>query len=66
MKREIYKKLLEWKNSSDRKPLIVDGARQIGKTWIIKEFGKNEYKNVAYINCEKVAEMKTLFSDLLN
>lgn len=63
MKREIYKKLLEWKNSPDRKPLIVDGARQIGKTWIIKEFGKNEYKNVAYINCEKIAAMKTIFSD---
>lgn len=63
MEREIYKQLLSWKSNPNRKPLIVDGARQIGKTWIIKEFGKNEYKNVAYINCDKITSMKTIFND---
>lgn len=63
MKRKIYEELLNWKNSNDRKPLILDGARQVGKTWILKEFGREEYQNVAYINCDKAAEMKTLFFD---
>ena len=63
MRREVYDKLIEWKKNPDRKPLIIDGARQIGKTWIIQKFGKNEYKNVAYINCDKIASMKTIFSD---
>ncbi len=63
MKREVYLKLLEWKNDPDRKPLILNGARQVGKTWILKEFGKNEYKNVVYINCDESPEMKNLFTD---
>ena len=63
MKRIIYKDLLKWKDSKDRKPLIVDGARQTGKTWILKEFGKNEFKNTVYINCDEESEMKTLFFD---
>ena len=63
MKRIIYKNLLEWKNSKERKPLIVDGARQTGKTWILKEFGKNEFRNTVYINCDEESEMKTLFFD---
>lgn len=63
MQREIYDRLVEWKNSENRKPLILDGARQVGKTWILNKFGKDEYKNVAYINCDKVAVMKTIFSD---
>ena len=44
MKREIYKQLLEWKLSVNRKPLILQGARQIGKTWILRHFGECEYK----------------------
>lgn len=63
MHREIYNELLEWKNDLKRKPLIIDGARQVGKTWILKEFGQNEYRNVAYINCDKISAMKTIFSD---
>lgn len=63
MEREIYKELLNWKKSANRKPLIIDGARQVGKTWILKEFGKNEYQNVAYINCDKNIEIKNLFYD---
>ena len=49
MKRKIYKQLLKWKESKDRKPLMLLGARQVGKTWIMQHFGKKEYKNVAYI-----------------
>lgn len=63
MKRIIYENLLKWKDSTDRKPLIVDGARQTGKTWILKEFGKNEFKNTVYINCDEESGMKTLFFD---
>ena len=63
MKREIYNALKAWKSSEDRKPLILDGARQVGKTWIIKEFGEREYQKVAYLNCDRLAEMKTLFYD---
>lgn len=63
MKRLVYNELLKWKNAQNRKPLIVDGARQVGKTWILKEFGRNEFKNVVYINCDKTVEMKNLFFD---
>ena len=51
MKREIYQHLIEWKESPTRKPLILYGARQVGKTYILKEFGKNEFGNMVYINC---------------
>lgn len=50
MYRLAIKKLKEWKNKEDRKPMILMGARQVGKTWIMKEFGKNEYAKVAYIS----------------
>ncbi len=61
MKRNIYQKLLAWKKSSHRKPLILQGARQVGKTYILKEFGKNEYSSVAYFNFEKDAELRNFF-----
>lgn len=51
MKRKIYNSLLAWKADSDRKPLILEGARQVGKTYILMEFGKCEYDNLIYINC---------------
>lgn len=63
MERLIYSELVKWKNKADRKPLILNGARQVGKTWILKEFGNKEFSDVAYINCDEVPEMKTLFSD---
>jgi len=53
MKRKIEQKLVDWKNNPNRMPLIVYGARQIGKTFSILEFGKNEYQNVVHINLEK-------------
>lgn len=61
MKRKIYQSLLKWKNSPDRKPLILEGARQVGKTFILKEFGQNEYDNMIYINCHNNEFASTLF-----
>jgi predicted AAA+ superfamily ATPase len=66
MKRDIYKDLMNWKNSKRRKPLILKGARQIGKTYILKVFGENEYSNTAYINFEEDPEAKILFEGKLN
>lgn len=62
MKRDIYEQLLEWKSSAKRKPLMLYGARQVGKTYILKEFGKNEFENMVYINCYRNEAIKTLFS----
>ena len=50
MERFIMQHLIAWKNREDRKPLILLGARQVGKTYILKEFGQREFENVAYIN----------------
>ena len=61
MYREKIKELEEWKNSKDRMPLIIRGARQVGKTWIMKEFGKDNYKKVAYINFDGNKRMEELF-----
>ena len=66
MKRKIYNDLLDWKQSVGRKPLILEGARQVGKTYILKEFGQNEYRNMIYINCRKNDFVKSLFSQDLN
>lgn len=46
MERSIYNKLVEWKNKKDHKPLILNGARQVGKTYILQEFGKREYPQI--------------------
>lgn len=61
MKREIYARLVEWKSRRNHKPLVVDGARQVGKTHIIKEFGKEEYANCAYVNLDKDNVAKSIF-----
>ena len=61
MKRNAIKHLIEWKNRAKRKPLIVSGARQVGKTWLIKEFGKTEYEQIAYINFEESSTLRMLF-----
>lgn len=55
-------RLIEWKESSARKPLIIKGARQTGKTWLMKEFGKRFYKNTAYVNLESSKRLSVLFS----
>ena len=58
MKRFITEKLVKWKDSNDRKPLILKGARQVGKTYILKEFGHENYENVAYFNFENNQNLK--------
>lgn len=63
MYREAIKKLIEWKESTRRKPLIVNGARQVGKTWLLKEFGNQYYEKVAYVNMDNNTRMKELFTD---
>ena len=63
MERNAYKSLLEWKSSPERKPLILRGARQVGKTWLLKEFGRREYASCIYVNCDKDAFAADLFAD---
>ena len=62
MKRALYNSLIEWKKSPFRKPLVLEGARQVGKTWLVKEFGKNEYENLVYVNCADDPFAKALFA----
>lgn len=61
MERKMSKKLLEWKNDTEKTPLILYGARQVGKTYTILSFGKKNYKNVAYINFEDNTEISKIF-----
>lgn len=63
MERFIMQDLIAWKNRPDRKPLILLGARQVGNTYILKDFGRREYDNVAYINCDNNEMIKDLFAD---
>ncbi|MBQ5808977.1 MAG: ATP-binding protein [Clostridia bacterium] len=65
MYRSAIEKLYEWKASADRKPLIIEGARQVGKTWLMKEFGKSAYSNTVYINFDSNSRMAELFSSNL-
>ena len=66
MHRFAIEKLKKWKDSQYRKPLIIEGARQVGKTWLMKEFGKQCYENTIYINFESNSIMDELFSGDLN
>lgn len=66
MERFILKKLLDWKNSPYRKPLILKGVRQVGKTWILKEFGRRYYENTAYFNFDENEEYKQFFETTKN
>lgn len=66
MRRKIIDKLKAWKNAPSRKPLILLGARQVGKTWIMKRFGELEFTNVAYINCDEEPLAKELFASDYN
>lgn len=63
MERIVLERFKEWRNKSDRKPLIVNGARQVGKTWLLKEFGKQEYVRTAYVSCYKNSLVKEIFSN---
>ncbi len=61
MERFAYSEMLDWKNSENRKPLIVRGARQVGKTWLMKKFAEAEYEDSVYINFEDKKELQSLF-----
>lgn len=62
IERDILNKLNDWKNAADRKPLIIQGARQIGKSWAVEEFGRRRFKHVAVFNFDKKKELKDVFS----
>ena len=64
--RYAMKTLVEWKDRPDRKPLIIRGARQVGKTWLMREFGSANYPKVAYINCDSNRQLAALFEDDLD
>lgn len=66
MERKIYKKLIEWKDNANRKPLILNGVRQCGKTYILKDFGKKEFKSIAYISCDQNSELQAVFNGGFN
>ena len=66
MKRNLMKSLKEWKNSPYRKPLILSGARQVGKTWLMKEFGRTEYTNIVYVNFDQDINAAGLFEGSIN
>ena len=66
MEREIINDLIKWKESSNRKPLIIHGARQVGKTYIIKQFGKKYYDNLIYVNFETNKEFSSQIENDIN
>ena len=66
MYRTALEQLYKWKENKNRKPLIIEGARQVGKTWLMKEFGKIAYKDTVYINFDSNSKMADLFSSDLN
>jgi len=61
MNRNAFNKLVAWKNNPDRKPLILKGARQVGKTWLMAEFGKTQYSSYVYFNFDEEDELKSIF-----
>ena len=61
MNRNVMQKLIEWKKSPERKPLILKGARQVGKTWLMKEFGAKYYNNYAYFSFDEEKELSSIF-----
>ena len=63
MRRKIYDKLVTWKNKSERLPLIINGARQVGKSYILKEFGEKEFDNYIIVNLEIDKALKEKFED---
>jgi len=63
IQRNIQQKLVKWRNDLNRKPLVLQGARQVGKTWLLKQLGKNEFEDVAYFNFEEQPELKQFFEN---
>ena len=63
MERDKLKELIKWKNNPNRKPLILKGARHVGKTWLLKEFGNTQYQQMVYLDFERSPHLKTIFTD---
>lgn len=61
MKRNEMQDLVQWKNDEERKPMVLKKARQVGKTWIMKEFGSQYYENYVYFNFDEGEELKSIF-----
>jgi len=61
MKRDLYQQLLIWKDHPDRKPLVMQGARQVGKTYLVREFGENEFERMIVLNCDKDPRIAEIF-----
>ena len=66
LKRNAISELIKWKDSPERKPMVLKGARQVGKTWLMKEFGQNYYDNFAYFNFDEEDELKSIFETSKN
>lgn len=66
MKRFMMEELIRWKNHKTRKPLVLQGARQVGKTWLVKEFGRTEFQNTVYINFDRQKELGPIFEESLD
>ena len=61
MKRNAIQKLIKWKSDEERKPMVLKGARQVGKTWLMKEFGQTYYENYVYFNFDEEDDLKSIF-----
>ena len=61
MQRDVEKSLLSWKNRANRKPLVLMGARQVGKTWLMREFGRTCYEDFAYFNFDEEDQLRSIF-----
>ena len=66
MKRSAFSQLVKWKDNPERKPLIIRGARQVGKTWLMKEFGQSCYDSFVYFNFDEEDELKSIFESNKN
>ena len=62
MERKIYTQLVGWKNQKLHKPLILNGVRQCGKTYILKEFGKREFESLVYVSCDRNENLKAIYA----
>lgn len=61
MNRSIYDRICDWRRSPNRKPLVLQGARRVGKTWLLKEFGRREFRRMFYVNFENMKVFSSLF-----
>ena len=61
MRRNAIQELIKWKSSEERKPMVLKGARQVGKTWLMKEFGQSCYESFVYFNFDEEDELKSIF-----